>query len=155
MMMIVHLDTNTKSPPKNQLRRQLLKRTSQQWTGQHCRLSDLKLTKSFFHQVNVIDNTFFLSHGRVHVDEVEVYLKEATYNGCEDTDINLLIFVTGMMKDIFRGKDYKFHSYSRVLEQSYQMKEDDNYKVTTVGKVSDEWSVIYYVQCECSDRVQQ
>ena len=30
--------------------------------GQHCPLSDLKLTKSFFHQANVIDNTFFLSH---------------------------------------------------------------------------------------------
>ena len=111
--------------------------------GQRCPLSDLKLTKSFFHQVNVTDNKFFLSHDRVHVDEVEVYLKGATCNGCEDADINLLISVTGMMKDIFRGKEYKFRSYSRVLEQSYQMKEDDNYKVTTVGKVSDEFEFFY------------
>ena len=111
--------------------------------GQRCPLSDLKLTKTFFHQVNVTDNKFFLSHDRAHVDEVEVYLKGATCEGCEDTDINLFISVTGMMKDIFRRKEYKFRSYSRVLEQSYQMQEGDDYKVTKAGKVSDEFEVFY------------
>lgn len=111
--------------------------------GQRCPLSDLKLTKTFFHQVNITDNKFFLSHDRFHVDEVEVYLKGATCEGCKDTDVSLIISVTGMMKDIFRGKEYKFISYPRVLEQSYQMKEGDNYKVTTVGKVSEEFEAFY------------
>ena len=109
-----------------------------------CPISELKRTKSFLFKLDENNRLIFFGHERVHVDEFEIYFEGAQFNSSEtEKVITAWVSFTGNMTDVFKGARYEFFAPPRVIEFSYQIQQDESYKVTQSGRVGKKYEEYY------------